>query len=94
MVSLDALLALVGPPGETEEPKGKRRRHDWVRGEVQCTHVRTPAWAFGRAIRKERRRMPRRLLGTDHHRQAADRSPNARPQPGSRWSRGRVERAH
>ena len=59
MVSLDALLALVGSPKETAEPKRRRRRHDWVRGGVQCLMC-------GRLLG--------RLLGTDHQRQSTDRS--------------------
>jgi hypothetical protein len=59
MVSLDALLALVASPKNTEEPKRRRRRHDWVRGEVQCLMC-------GRLLG--------RLLGTDHHRQSTDQS--------------------
>ncbi len=59
MVSLDALLALVGPSTGTDKPKRRRRRHDWVRGEVQCLMC-------GRLLG--------RLLGTDHHRQSTDRS--------------------
>jgi len=59
MVSLDALLALVGPAEKTQEPKRRRRRHDWVRGEVQCLMC-------GRLLG--------RLLGTDHHRESTDRS--------------------
>jgi len=59
MVSLDALLALVGPAKETEEPKRRRRRHQWVRGEVRCLMC-------GRLLG--------RLLGTDHHRQSANQS--------------------
>ena len=59
MVSLDALLALVGPAEKTEVAKRRRRRHDWVRGDVQCLMC-------GRLLG--------RLLGTDHHRQSTDRS--------------------
>ncbi len=59
MVSLDALLALVGPAEKTGEPKRSRRRHDWVRGDVQCLMC-------GRLLG--------RLLGTDHHRESANRS--------------------
>ncbi len=36
MLSLDALLALVGPAKEADELRPRRPRHDWVRGEVQC----------------------------------------------------------
>ncbi len=56
MVSLDALLALVGPSKETDELRPRRPRHDWVRGEVQCLMC-------GRLLG--------RLLGTAHHRQSA-----------------------
>ena len=67
MVSLDALLALVSSPQDspekrteaTADPKRRRRRHDWVRGDVRCLMC---------------ARLLGRLLGTDHHRQSTDRS--------------------
>lgn len=67
MVSLDALLALVGSPEdspqghpeETAQAKRRRRRHDWVRGDVRCLMC-------GRLLG--------RLLGSDDHRQSTDRS--------------------
>jgi hypothetical protein len=58
MVSLDAYLALAASLEEADEPKPRRRRHDWVRGEVRCLMC---------------ARLVGRLLGTDQRRQSADR---------------------
>jgi hypothetical protein len=55
MVSLDALLALATDP--IEEPKGRRPRHHWVRGEVRCLMC---------------ARLVGRLLGRHHRRESSD----------------------
>jgi hypothetical protein len=59
MVSLDAYPTLAGSLEEADEPKLRRVRHDWVRGEVRCLMC---------------ARLVGRLLGTEQRRQSTDRS--------------------